>query len=430
MLATVDSPATSTDPRAVFLRRESAVRSYCRGFPAVFVRARGAWMTDENGRRHLDFLSAAGALNYGHNDLPLRTAVCDYLASDGPLATLDLHSGAKRRFLEAFERCVLAPRGLDYKVQFTGPTGTNAVEAALKLARKVTGRSTVVAFTNGYHGMSLGALAATGNRFARGGAGLPLGGTVSLPYDGYLGSGVDTLDLFARQLADPSGGLDLPAAVLLECVQGEGGLNAASTAWLQRLEMLCRHHGILLIVDDIQAGCGRTGPFFSFEAAGITPDLVVLSKSIGGLGLPLSLVLIQPEHDRWAPGEHNGTFRGNCLAFVAGAAALETYWRDDRLVESTRCKGERVGERLAAIAAEHPGLGLTCRGRGLMRGLHCPDPELAARAGRLAWNLGLIVERCGPHDEVLKVMPPLTIPDEDLDLGLGLLARAVREAAK
>lgn len=417
---------TATDRRAVFQRRESEVRGYCRSFPAVFKEARGSRLIDEDGNEYLDFLACAGALNYGHGHPVLVQAAASYLASGGPISTLDLHTVAKRDFLETFESLILGPRGLDHKVQFTGPTGTNGVEAALKIARKVTGRTGIISFTNGYHGMSLGALAATGNRFARAGAGVPLGDVTFMPYDGYHGR-EDTLRDLERRLSDSSGGLDLPAAAIVEVVQGEGGCNAASLSWLQRLAAILKAYGILLIVDDIQAGCGRTGTFFSFEPAGIVPDLIVLSKSIGGLGLPMTIVLLRPMLDRWKPGEHNGTFRGNNLAFVTARAALLHFWADGEFAATVRAKATQVRMRLMAIAARHPNADLATRGRGLMQGLACPRPETAAAISQAAWRRRLIIERAGPDDEVVKLMPPLTISVDDLDDGLDRLESSVEE---
>ncbi len=295
----------------LFEQHESEVRGYCRNFPAVFTSAKGAWMTDEDGRRYLDFFAGAGVMNYGHNPDKLKTALIDYLQRDGITHTLDMYTTAKRDFLERFQRVILKPRGLNYKMQFPGPTGTNAVEAALKLARKVTGREQVVSFTNAFHGMTLGALAVTGNGFKRAGAGVPLQHTSSMPFDGYMGDNSDTLDFFEAMLDDSGSGLDKPAAVIVETVQGEGGVNVAAIDWLQRLRQITAEHDIVLIVDDIQVGCGRTGTFFSFEEAGIKPDIVTLSKSLSGYGIPMALVLIKPELDQWAPGEHNGTFRGH-----------------------------------------------------------------------------------------------------------------------
>ena len=408
----------------LYQQHESAVRSYCRRFPLEIVRAEGAelWATD--GKRYLDFLAGAGSLNYGHNPPPLKAALIDYLNSNGVAHSLDFHTVAKSSFLQALHSVILEPRGLDFVAQFTGPTGANAVEAALKLARKVTGRHNIVAFTNGFHGCTLGALACTGNQHHRGGAGINLAGVTRLPFAGYLDDDGDTLALFDKMLGDPSSGLDLPAAVIVETVQGEGGLNVASNRWLQGLAALCKRHGMLLIVDDIQAGCGRTGSFFSFEAAGIVPDIVTLSKSLSGFGLPFALTLIRRELDQWAPGEHNGTFRGNNHAFVTATMALNYYWRDQRLMDEVAAKAERLRQRLQAMARRH-GTGFEVKGRGMMQGLVCPDGALADAVSREAFKRGLIIETAGPHDEVLKVLCPLTIEPEQLAQGLDILAAAL-----
>ena len=410
-------------------RHESAVRGYCRSFTATIDRAEGAWLTDIEGRRYLDFLAGAGALNYGHNPEPLKRRLLEYIERGGISHGLDLYTDAKETFLERLHELVLAPRGMDYRVQFPGPTGTNAVEAALKLARKVTGREGVVFFTNGFHGMTLGTLAVTGNAGKRAGAGQALHNATPMPFDGYLGPDVDTLDYFERVLADGGSGVDRPAAVVLETVQAEGGINVASDAWLQRLAALCRRHDILLIIDDIQVGCGRTGPFFSFETAGIAPDLVCLSKSLSGYGQPLSLVLIRPELDQWQPGEHNGTFRGNNLAFVTATAALETWWRDDTLTREVARKGAWVEQRLQRIADDVPGLEPAVRGRGFIQGLACGDAPAAAAIAQRCYRQGLIIETCGIDDQVLKFLAPLTISDADLVWGLDVVAAAALDVA-
>jgi diaminobutyrate-2-oxoglutarate transaminase len=412
----------------VFEQLESEVRVYSRTFPAVFATARGHHVTDEQGKRYVDFFCGAGALNYGHNNPLLKDRLLAYLAADGILHSLDMATSAKRELLERFQRVILAPRGLEgYKIQFAGPTGTNAVEAALKLARKVTGRQTVVFFTRAYHGVTLGSLAVTGNAAKRRAAGVPLPYAVAVPFDGYLGPDVDTLPLLEKLLEDGHSGLDLPAAVILETVQAEGGVNVASWDWLRRLERLVRRYGIPLIVDDVQVGCGRTGPFFSFEPAGIRPDLICLSKSISGLGLPMAIVLIRPDLDRWQPGEHNGTFRGLNLSFVTGAAAL-SYWEDDAFQRETERKGKLLAGRLAALAARHLPAGAAARGRGLIQGLALAPQGLAARVSRLAFERGLLIETAGPRDDVLKVLPPLTIDDEGLAAGLGILEESLQRA--
>ncbi|WP_129838974.1 diaminobutyrate--2-oxoglutarate transaminase [Streptomyces sp. RFCAC02] len=419
---------TITQPDlSVFTTLESEVRSYCRGWPTVFDRARGSRMYDEDGRDYLDFFAGAGSLNYGHNNPVLKRALLDYLERDGVTHGLDMSTTAKRTFLERFREVVLHPRGLDYKVMFPGPTGTNAVEAALKLARKVKGRESIVSFTNAFHGMSLGALAVTGNAFKRAGAGIPLVHGTPMPFDDYLDGRTPDFIWFERLLGDAGSGLNKPAAVIVETVQGEGGINVARPEWLRGLSDLCKRHDMLLIVDDIQMGCGRTGAFFSFEEAGIEPDIVTLSKSISGYGLPMSLALFRPELDIWEPGEHNGTFRGNNPAFVTAAAALDTYWSDGGMEKQTLARGEQVETALRQLAAECPGSAY--RGRGLVWGLTFERPERATAVCRRAFELGLLLETSGPQSEVVKLLPALTIPTEELDEGLRILTRAVRETA-
>src|SRR5215469_16822024 len=347
-------PGEQDASTGIFEHLESAVRSYCRTWPKVFDRAAGSWLYDEDGHAYLDFFTGASALNYGHNNPVLKRALLDYLASDRVIHSLDMHTVAKREFLTAFDELILQPRQLDYRVQFPGPGGANAVEAALKLARKVTGRTEVISFTGAFHGMTLGALAVTGSKFHRGGAGVPLPHAISVPYGCDLRGPDQGSPGIQRLLTDNGSRLDEMAAVIVETVQGEGGINVASLAWLSDLAQLCERHGIILSVDDVQMGCGRTGPFFSFEAAGIFPDMVCLSKSIGGYGLPLALTLIRPDLDVWQPGDHNGTFRGVSPALVAGAAALRTYWADEALEKSTRARGERIASALREIAHAHP----------------------------------------------------------------------------
>ncbi|MFC9394412.1 diaminobutyrate--2-oxoglutarate transaminase [Streptomyces sp. NPDC057027] len=414
---------------SVFETVESEVRSYCRAWPVVFERASGSRLYDEDGRPYLDFFAGAGSLNYGHNNPVLKRALLDYLADDGITHGLDMSTTAKRAFLETFRATVLEPRALPYKVMFPGPTGTNAVEAALKLARKVTGRQTVVSFTNAFHGMSLGSLAVTGNAAKRAGAGVPLHHAARMPFDDYLDGQVTDFLWFERLLDDSGSGLDHPAAVIVETVQGEGGINVARAEWLRGLAELCRRHDMLLIADDIQMGCGRTGDFFSFEEAGITPDIVTLSKSISGYGLPMSLCLFRPELDLWEPGEHNGTFRGNNPAFVTATAALDAYWHDGALRERTLSRAARVERALLDLCGDDAATGTAVRGRGLVWGLEFADGERAEAVCRRAFETGLLLETSGPRGEVVKLLPPLTATDDELDEGLGLLARSVRHTA-
>ncbi|WP_069811959.1 diaminobutyrate--2-oxoglutarate transaminase [Streptomyces sp. TP-A0874] len=421
---TITPPALS-----VFETLESEVRSYCRGWPAVFDRAQGSYIHDEDGRTYLDFFAGAGALNYGHNNPVLKRALLDYIERDGITHALDMGTTAKRAFLESFENTILRPRDLPYKVMFPGPTGTNAVEAALKLARKVKGRESIVSFTNAFHGMSLGALAVTGNSMKRAGAGIPLVHGTPMPFDNYFDGAVEDFLWFESLLEDEGSGLNKPAAVIVETIQGEGGINVARPEWLRALADLCRRRDMLLIVDDIQMGCGRTGAFFSFEEAGITPDIVTLSKSISGYGLPMSLTLFKPELDVWEPGEHNGTFRGNNPAFVTAAAAFDTYWADGQMEKQTIARGEVVERALRSIIEEHPGLGAGMRGRGLAWGIEFADKDRASAVCKRAFELGLLVETSGPQSEVVKLLPPLTVTLEELDEGLRILARSVRETA-
>jgi diaminobutyrate-2-oxoglutarate transaminase len=413
----------------VFEDLESAVRTYCRRFPAVFTKAQGHTMWDEKGDSYTDFLSGAGALNYGHNHPRIKHAIIDYLQADGPVHGLDLYTSAKADFLRRFDEVVLQPRGLQYRIQFTGPTGTNAIEAALKVARRVTGRSNVVAFTNGFHGLSLGALAASGTAFKRSAAGVPLTNVTRMPYDGYLGDGLDTIAYLERMLDDAGSGIDAPAAFLVETVQGEGGLAAARPQWLRSLARIARERGALLVIDDIQAGCGRTGQFFSFEESGCVPDIVCLSKSISGYGLPMALTLIRPEADQLGPGEHSGTFRGHNLAFVAASAALDL-WGQPAFEGELMRACTTMDTELTVLAERFETLGCTPRGRGMLRGLAFTNPELAECVSQEAFHGGLLVETSGATGHVLKIMPPITISDDALRRGLSLLAEAIGRAVR
>ncbi|NVN50089.1 diaminobutyrate--2-oxoglutarate transaminase [Mycolicibacterium hippocampi] len=422
-LPTLNAPLYEADLPDVYDEVESGVRSYCRSWPTTMEIAQGSWLTDAAGRRYLDFFAGAGALNYGHNNPALKKPLLDYLTNDMIVHSLDMATSAKTEFLETFERLILRPRGLDYKVQFPGPTGANSVEAALKLARKVTGRESIINFTNAFHGMTLGALSVTGNSMKRAGAGIPLVHSTPMPYDNYFGGATEDFHWFERVLDDSGGGLNHPAAVIVETVQGEGGLNVARAEWLQALAELCRRRDILLIVDDVQMGCGRTGQFFSFEEAGIVPDIVTLSKSISGYGLPMALTLFRRELDVWTPGEHNGTFRGHNPAFITATKALETYWSTASFADETSAKGGQVRDRLEQIAATHEGV--SARGRGMAQGLKFADTALAAEVCRAGFDRGVLMETSGPSDEVVKLLPPLTTTAADLDSGIDILAEAV-----
>lgn len=401
---------------------ESNVRSYSRLFPAEFSSAQGAFLIDRDGKQFLDFLSGCGSLNYGHNHPVLKEALIDYVASSGVSMSLDLCTSAKLSFMEALHETILSPAGLDYKIQFTGPTGTNAVEAAIKLARKATGRWGIVAFTNGFHGCSLGALAATGSSHHRGASEPLLTNVVRMPFDQYLGADFDTTLILEKMLGDPSSGIGRPAAILVESIQGEGGLNVARNAWLTSLARIAKKYDILLILDEIQSGCGRSGTFMSFQRADVRPDIVVLAKAISGYGLPLALVLLRPDLDCWAPGEHNGTFRGNNLAFVTGAAALRHFWQGTEFVSDLATKASYLSDGLASIAAP---LGLKVKGLGLMQGIDMISTDWCSAVQKACFQKGLIVEAAGPRDEVLKLMPPLTVTTDEISYGLGIIQAAI-----
>ena len=410
----------------VFETYESEVRSYCRKFTAVFATAKGSKIWDEEGREYLDFFDGAGALNYGHNNDYIKEKLIDYLQKDGISHALDMYTGPKRDFIEYFEENILKPRNLDYKLMFTGPTGTNAIEAALKLARKVTKRTNIFALMGCFHGMTMGALALTTDMASRAGAGVPLHDVTHIPAP-YMFPELDTVAYMEQLLADDHSGVEKPAALVLETIQAEGGIFPFDFEWLKKIEDFCRRHEILLIIDDIQVGCGRSGAFFSFEKAGIHPDMVALSKSIGGYGLPMALLLFKPELDIWKPGEHNGTFRGNQMAFIAAKAALE-FALSTNLYESVNDKSKIVEEYMKKeiLPLDQK---LAVRGRGLIFGL---DLSKAAQKGTCrevvteCFKNGLIVEQAGRDDSVLKLMPALTISEEELLKGLEIIKKSVQ----
>ncbi len=410
----------------VFETYESEVRSYCRKFTAVFATAKGSKIWDEEGREYLDFFDGAGALNYGHNNDYIKEKLIDYLQKDGISHALDMYTGPKRDFIEYFEDNILKPRNLDYKLMFTGPTGTNAIEAALKLARKVTKRTNIFALMGCFHGMTMGALALTTDMASRAGAGVPLHDVTHIPAP-YMFPELDTVAYMEQLLADDHSGVEKPAALVLETIQAEGGIFPFDFEWLKRIEDFCHRHEILLIIDDIQVGCGRSGAFFSFEKAGIHPDMVALSKSIGGYGLPMALLLFKPELDIWKPGEHNGTFRGNQMAFIAAKAALE-FALSTNLYESVNDKSKIVEEYMKneILPLDEK---LAVRGRGLIFGL---DFSKAAPKGTCrevvteCFKNGLIIEQAGRDDSVLKLMPALTISEEELVQGLEIIKKSVQ----
>lgn len=412
---------------SVFESYESEVRSYCRHFPTVFTKAKGAYFYDEDGRKYIDFFCGAGAVNYGHNNPEIKQKLIDYLNSDGVMHALDMYTVPKREFIATFEEKVLQPRGLEYKIQFPGPTGTNANEAALKLARKYTGRQNVFAFMGAFHGMTLGSLALTTDKGSRKGAGVPLNNVTFIPAP-YMFPELDTIAYMQRLLDDDHSGIEKPAAVFLETIQAEGGIHVFSVEFLQALRAFCTKNDILMVVDDVQVGCCRSGTFFSFERAGIQPDIVTMSKSIGGYGLPLAVTLIKPSIDVWTPGEHNGTFRGNQLAFVAAKGGLE-YMLSHKVEEQVQKKSALIKEFLEKEVISQDSR-LQLRGIGMIWGVefeNIPIVGLADRVIEQCFSHGLIIEGAGRKNSVVKLMPPLVISEEDLLAGMQIIKQSVQE---
>jgi diaminobutyrate-2-oxoglutarate transaminase len=410
---------------SIFEQRESNIRAYCRVYPVVFDKATNARQTDEDGKQYIDFFAGAGVLNFGHNNPHMKKAMIAYLESDGVTHSLDMHTTAKRSFMERFVKTILEPRKMDHKMQFMGPTGTNAVEAALKIARRVTGREEIIAFTHGFHGMTLGSLACTANSYFRGAAGVPLN-HVSHHAFGKM----EILKQLGDYYADSSSGIAPPAAFLVETIQAEGGVNIASKEWLQSLAALAKKVGALLIIDDIQVGCGRTGSYFSFDDMGIDPDVICLAKGVGGMGTPMALNLVKPEVDKhWSPGEHTGTFRGQSLSFVAGAEAL-AYFENPNFMLEVKTKGEVIANALHTLAKRFDAIEV--RGKGMIYGLDIGTGEKAKAIVDACFKEGLLVASCGTGGRVVKLIPPLTIPDDDLRIGLDTLLKvtnSVMEAA-
>ena len=412
---------------SAFETYESEVRSYCRHFPTVFTKAVGAEFYDENGNKYIDFFCGAGAVNYGHNNPEIKKKLIEYLESDGIIHALDMYTIPKREFIETFEEKILKPRGYDYKIQFPGPTGTNANEAALKLARKVKGRQNVFALMGAFHGMTLGSLALTTDKSSRRGAGVGLDDVTFIPAP-YMFPELDTIAYMQRLIDDDHSGVEKPAALFIETIQAEGGIRVFDAGWLKAVRKFCDDNDILLVVDDVQVGCCRSGTFFSFERAGIVPDIVTMSKSIGGYGMPLAITLFKPELDIWTPGEHNGTFRGNQLAFVAAKGGIE-YMLENKVDEQSKAKGEIVKkfveEKILPLDSR-----LEFRGLGLIWGIDfekIPVKGLADKVEETCFKHGLIIEGAGRENSVVKIMPPLTISEELLVKGLEIIEQSVKE---
>lgn len=407
----------------VFEKNESEVRSYCRKYPVIFDKGMNSELYSVDGRRYIDFLAVAGSMNYGHNNPEIKDEILTYLQDDHVINMMDMYTSAKEEFLSTFSSKILEPRGLNYKVMCCGPTGTNAVEAAIKLARKNTKRTEVLAFGGGFHGMTLGSLALTTDKVSREGASLPLTNVTHIPYEGT--QGIDSIAYLKWVLTDDHSGVDKPAAIILETVQAEGGINVASVEWLKEVYQVCKDNDIIMIVDDIQVGNGRTGTFFSFERAGIKPDMVVLSKSISGFGMPMAILLIRPDLDIFRPAEHNGTFRGNQLSFV-GATAGINYYVEHSMDKEVQRKAKMISDFLESEIIPL-NKNLSYRGIGFIWGIdfNAIDSTLALKVVHKAFDNGLIMEVAGRKDGVLKIMPPLTIQDDILNEGLNVMKESI-----
>jgi diaminobutyrate-2-oxoglutarate transaminase len=431
-------------------KRESAARTYARHLPIVPVRAAGMTVYGADGRVYLDCLAGAGTLALGHNHPVAISAIRRVLDSGAPLHVLDLATPVKDEFTETLLGVLPRELAADARIQFCGPSGADAVEAALKLARTATGETGLITFTGAYHGMTAATLAASGNTSARTAARVSDAGVTRLPFPqdyrcpyGVGGEGGVRIatERLRRLLADPGSGLTPPAALLVEPVQGEGGVIPAPDDWLRAVRETTRAHCIPLIADEVQTGLGRTGALWGVDHAGIAPDVMVLSKAIGG-GLPLAVIVYRSSLDRWTEGAHAGTFRGHQLAMAAGTATIK-YVLEHDLSTRARKVGERIERALREAARQYPVIG-DVRGRGLMLGIEivypdaAPDalgarpaaPGLARRLRADAVERGLLVELGGHHGAVLRLLPPLTITDAEADRVIGILTDALAQLSR
>lgn len=421
----IDNPV----PQNVFDKYESNVRSYCRKWDAIFSTAKGSIIYDKNGNKYLDFFDGAGALNFGHNNESIKEDIINYIQKDGIMHSLDMHTSSKQEFIDYFENNIIKPRGLEYKIAFPGPTGTNAIEMAIKLARKAKGRSNIFAFMGAFHGMTLGSLALTTERAAREGAGVNLENVTHIAPPYYMNNSFDTIGYMKEILHDDHSGIEKPAAIILETVQAEGGIYPFSNEFLKDLRKLCDEEDILMIVDDIQVGCGRTGKFFSFEESGIKPDMVVMSKSIGAYGMPLSVLLLKDKIDVFKPGEHNGTFRGFQLSMVAAKSGLK-YYNENHIDEEVQKKEKLLKEYLNNEIKPLLGDNMEIRGKGLIYGIDFKDGKLSRSILDECYKKGLIIELAGRKDSVLKIMPALTIEDDLLLEGTEKIKKSMKLVLK
>ncbi|QNM97392.1 diaminobutyrate--2-oxoglutarate transaminase family protein [Chitinimonas koreensis] len=427
-------------------RRESRARTYASTFEAVFETAEGIRMRDQDGREIIDCLACAGALPLGHNHPEVSEALLRFIGSGQVQQVLDLTTPAKFEFVQTLFGLLPAEWAERAKIQFCSPSGSDAIEAAMKLTRYATRRHPIIAFHGAYHGMTGGALAAMGNLGPKTDSGLRAGGVHFAPFPyrfrcpfGTDGEHTDRLSIqyLANMLSDPESGISKPAAVIVEVVQGEGGCIPASDEWLRELRRLTREHEIPLVIDEVQTGFGRTGGMFAFERAGIVPDVLVLSKAVGG-GFPLAVVVYDQALDLWPRGIHAGTFRGNQIGMVAGKVTMDILRRDG-LAEQAARTGALLVDGLRELARRHPALG-DVRGRGLMIGVEVVGPDAAdGRPGpqdgafaqaikRAAFDHGLLIETGGRHGAVLRLLPPLIVTPQDVGEILDRLDRAVGQA--
>jgi len=404
---------------SVFEKYESEIRAYCRAVPTVFKSSSNAIMVDENGKEYVDFFAGAGVLNFGHNNSKMKKAIISFIERDGVAHSLDMFTDVKRDFIQTFVDVVLKPRGMDhYKLQFTGPTGTNAVEAALKLARKVTGRTEIVAYNRGFHGMTLGALACTANNAFRSSSGVPLTNVIRDTFND-----LHALEALRQKMNDLGSGMLPPAAFLVEPVQAEGGVRVATKEWLQGVQKLANDVGALFILDDIQAGCGRCGNYFSFDDMGVEPDIIVLAKGLGGFGTPIGMLVNKPVYDKyWGPGQHTGTFRGQGFSFVAGKVGLE-YFKDDALLREVQTKGTTIRQALDELNKIYPMTKI--RSKGMMLAMEFESAAIAKQITSKCFEDGLIIGACSTG-EIIKFIPPLTIEEATLRKGLDCFTNAVK----
>ncbi|AXH10009.1 diaminobutyrate--2-oxoglutarate transaminase [Malaciobacter halophilus] len=396
----------------IFETYESEIRAYCRAVPTVFKASSNATMIDENNKEFIDFFGGAGVLNFGHNNPKMKQALIEFIQRDGVAHSLDMFTDVKRDFIETFANTILKPRGWeDRKLQFTGPTGTNAVEAALKLARKVTGRTEVVAFNRGFHGMTLAALACTANNAFRSSAGVPLTHVIRDTFND-----MDALENLRQKMFDLASGMLPPAAFLVEPVQAEGGVRVATKQWLQGVQQLAKDTGALFILDSIQCGCGRCGSYFSFDDLDVDPDIIILAKGLGGFGTPIGMLVNKPEIDKqWNPGQHTGTFRGQGLSFVAGKIGLE-YFNDEEFNNETIRKGNIIREVLDNLNSKYEKV-VDVRQKGMMLAIEFDSADTVKKITTKTYENGLIIGACSTG-EIIKFIPPLTITDEELNKGL------------